>query len=393
MKKLFAGDLWPMLTTESGNARLSRLEARLAVPLDTLIESLVLYDEVVIPTQDFIIIPALTRALGEQVLRELLESHAIKFLRVKKGIVFSTGDGAGVYEVRRKDGQLYPFAADLDWVIRWASQDFARAKDAPSLITAVQKVTSEVDADELVSVIRAESEDDVLGSEAIRELFSLPNGHPRDYPGKPRQMHLYGGPQLPSEYKEIDSFLRLVQSNVELHLAGRMECDDVASATDLDTILEGKFARSGHSEVVSHLFEIANVPDFAPLVRTGQMPVKQLLKLRDSKNGKEFRGWFHENLRDVDAKTISKAYVDLIQEIPAVDSIPGRLLRVLGWTSASAAAGSVAGPVGTVAGAVVGGVGSLLDSFVLSKLRLGGSPKVFLDKLRYQAAKSQKHSG
>ena len=391
MKKLFAGDLWPMLTTESGIKRMTRFESHLTVPLETLIESLVLYDEIVIPTQDFLIIPVLLRAIGENPFRDLLERGAIKFLRMKKGIAFFAGVGARSYYIKKKNGEMLPFAADLDDAIRRACTGApGNAADPAGLIRTLSSITSEILADELQPVFQTESENDVLGSEEIREFFSLPNVHPREYPGKPNMVDFCGGPGVSSEKREINAYLRLVQSNVEVSLADRAGCDDIASATDLDITMAGKFARSGQSDVVSNLLEIADIPNFAPLVRTGQIPMEHLLKLRESKDGKAFRDWFHGNLRTADLKTVSKEYINLIKKIPAVDRIPSRLMRILGWTAVSAAVGTLAGPIGTAAGAVIGVGGGLLDSFVLSRLRLGGSPKVFLDKLRGQVKNSSK---
>ena len=376
-KKLLAADLWPMLTTEHGTVRLNRFQDHLTAPLDRLIESLVLYDEVAIPTQDFIIVPALINALGELGVRQLLESGALRFLRIKKMFAYTSGSGASVISITKPSGEPLPFAQDLDEVLNWIANDCTGSKDPQSFYSLLSSMTSELDAEEFTNIIRDDSEADVLESEQIREIFNLPHAHPREFLATPNKIIMYGGQNMPKENEIVQSYLQLVQSNVELAIADKLDCDDISSATGLDTILGEKFLRSGYSNAASELFDLSDIPDFSPLVRSGELPLNKLISLRNSRDGEEFRKWFHENLSN--GENISKAYVDLIKKISPIDSILGKLLRVLTWTGISAGAGSLAGPVGTIAGAGVGVVGGLFDSFVMNKIQLGGSAKIFLE--------------
>ena len=377
-KRLLSADLWPMLTTEHGSVRLKRFEERLVTPLDRLLESLVLYDEVVIPTQDFLIIPALINALGASSVCQLLDSGAIRLLRIKKMFAFTAGSGASVFTITRPSGKKHPFAQELDEILYWIAKDCVGSGDSKTFHTLLSSITTELDAEKFTSVIRDESESDVLQSAQIRDLFELPCTHPRDLPAPPNMVIMYGGPEMESENKLVQSYLRLVQSNVEVAIAAELDCNDISTATALDTILAEKFARSGYSDVISELYDLSDVPDFPPLIRARKFPLHTLIALRNSKDGEEFRKWFHENLSD--GNSIAKAYVDLIKKVSPVDSVPAKILRVLVWTGISAGAGTVAGgPVGTMAGVGVGLAGGLLDAFAMNRLRLGGSAKVFLE--------------
>lgn len=381
MKKLLAGNLWPMLTTEPGQVRLQRLQSELITPLDRLIECLILYDEVVLPTQDMIIIPALINVLGEDSVRQLMDSGALKFLRVKRGFAYVPGKGVAVIEVVNPNGQKPPDSKDLEELVAWIATMCTGSKNPTGFLKSLLYITSEVDADEFETVIRDESEADVINSAAIRDLFGLPDMHPKDLPAKANTMMLYGGPEFADENPVIMSYLSLVQTNVEAALATRAECHDVFSATGLDTLLAEKFARAGHVDASNQVQLLSDIPDFAPIVRGGELPMQKLIKLRNSKHGEEFRLWFHEAVEN--GEDISKAYVDLIQQVHPTDSIPGKLTRIAVWTGTSTAVGTMVapGPVGTVGGAVVGAVGGLFDAFVMDKIRLGGSAKVFLEKM------------
>lgn len=384
MKKLFAGDLWPLFTTSSGNDRLKNLENNFTDPLETLIESLILYDKIVVPTQDFIVIPAFISALGEDSFRSLIECGAIEFLRLNRIIGFESGKGAALFKLQKREGQPHPFAADLDWVIDWAVKAFVPTQDPKCLISAISNTVTEIEEDGIHPVLRKESEDDILESEETRELFSLPKIHPRDFSVEENKVIFYSNSGQDSSFQTVNSYLRLVQTNVELYMSNWIGCDDIASAANLDSILTNKHLRSQHKEAMSNLMEINRIPDFAPNVRNGTIPLHQIIKLRDSKHCGGFRTWFHENINSASTKEIAQNYIDLLSSTSVFEKIPNKILRVIVWTSASTAAGLVAaGPVGTAVGAAVGFSGGLFDAFVMDKLGTKGSPKVFLDKLRH----------
>lgn len=367
-----------MLTTESGNARLARFTSTMTPALHALIENLILYEELVVPTQDFLIIPALHRALGEPSLRALLESRAIRFCRMKGMIAFSPTAGLFPGAINRSDGQTYPFAADIDWTVAWACNDFARATDPDPLVSAIHSVTTEVESTMVVSSISSEVTADLIDSAELRNCFGLPADWRRpELPGN--TVHLYGGPTIPSAHPEIDAVLAAAQCNAEIDLANRAKCNDIASATPLDAVLRAKTRREGRHEIGAALLDVADLPNFAPLVLDGRFPLSDLLKLRESRDAKEFRRFFHDNFDSPDTKDITDAYYALLRDVRDLDSTAGRILRALFWTGASTAAGLTAGGA---LGAAVGVAGSLVDSFLVSKIRLSGSPKLFLDRLR-----------
>lgn len=379
MRQILAADLWPMLTTEDGTTRLNRFQRVLAPKVDRLIESIVLYDRVVIPTQDFLLIPGLINSIGEAAVRDLLASGGVEFLRAKGSVVFAGRDGAVTIAIYDRNGVPKEFAKDLDQLLAWIARDCTGTNDPASFEELLTKATVEVDLADFNEVFRGDSEEDAADP-VIQELFGLPASAPADYDVPSNKHILYGGPDLPGEYPVVESYLRLVQTNLEAALAAKRDCEDVSTATDLDQVLIERFARKAPHEVADRLYELADIPDYGGAVRSGVIDLKEILRLRESADGTEFRSWFHKSLES--GADIAKAYVDLLRTVDGMDSAKGRILRILGLTAASTAAGTIsAGPVGAAAGAAVGAAGGILDAFALPRIRRGGSAKLFLEKL------------
>ena len=198
--------------------------------------------------------------------------------------------------------------------------------------------------------------------------------------------HLYGGPALPSAHPKVDAILAAAQSNAEIDLANRARCDDIRSSTPIDSLLRAKTKREGRSAIGATLFDVANVPDFAPLVLNGSVPVSQLLRLRESRDAKEFRRLFHESFQSANIQDVTEAYYALLGRVDQLHSPAGKILRCLVWTAASTGTGLLAGgPAGAAIGAATAFAGTLVDSFLVSRIRLRGSPKLFLDSVRVAA--------
>jgi hypothetical protein len=386
MKRILASNLWPMLTSESGNTRLARMLEQVEPSVKALLEALVLYDEVVLPTQDFTAVPALITLLGEHEFRAVLDSGALRFVRVQGTMVLGAS-GLEQARVYRENGEPHPFAADLDWTLQWACDDFARALNPREMAKAIELVTSELSAGDVVNAIKAEVAADLTNSSALRDALGAPAVDFRRL--RADQVHLYGGPRLPSEVPGVDAFLRAAQCNAEMHIATQSGCDDIASSTEIDAVIRAKLSRGPHGDVGERLLEIASVPDFAALILAGEVPLSAILKLRASRDGVAFRKWLHESIVSTDTVEIAKAYAGLLRNTDVVDGGKGRVVRALLWTAVSAPTGLAAGGLaGLAIGAAAGLATSLVDSFVVSKVRLQSSPLVFLDRLRETAKRS-----
>ncbi len=82
-----------------------------------------------------------------------------------------------------------------------------------------------------------------------------------------------------------------------------------------------------------------------------------LIKLTRSRNGREFRRWFHSHCRG-DTQSVAKAFVEVLQHVPRVRSLPS---RVIGFVLTKAV-GAIPG-----AGALLGLTASGVDSFFVER--------------------------
>jgi hypothetical protein len=109
------------------------------------------------------------------------------------------------------------------------------------------------------------------------------------------------------------------------------------------------------------------VPDVGEALLVGAVSVRELLRLSESTDGRQFRDWFHENCRSNTIVT-AREYTKLLKETPKIQSVPSKVLRFIATT----ALGSVP-YLGTAAGAI--------DSFFIERWLRGASPKYFLDAI------------
>src|SRR5215510_11932660 len=96
---LLAANLWSVYNFGNPNDRYDKFLARGRPAFKSLIESILLYDKVVIPTQDFLSLAILVGVLGERAILDMLESDRIKFLRLKGALTY-VGNGGGIQAIQ-----------------------------------------------------------------------------------------------------------------------------------------------------------------------------------------------------------------------------------------------------------------------------------------------------
>src|SRR5438105_2130192 len=87
--QILACDLWVMFTYAGGDERLSGFLERSTPAFKHLAESMILYESVTVPTQDFLTLSALISRLGERPVIDLLESGTLRFLRLNGGLAYA----------------------------------------------------------------------------------------------------------------------------------------------------------------------------------------------------------------------------------------------------------------------------------------------------------------
>jgi hypothetical protein len=88
-----------------------------------LIESILLHDKAVVPTEDFLSLTAIVDVLGDRAAIALMESGALSFLRVR-GFLTYVGGGGGLLDASfpfKGDGSdATAVGADIPDAIHWA---------------------------------------------------------------------------------------------------------------------------------------------------------------------------------------------------------------------------------------------------------------------------------
>lgn len=381
-RNVFAANLWFLFDFGPTNERYHNFLANGLPSLKMLIESILLHDQIVIPTQDFMVLQLLRSQLTERDLFEMLETDCVRFFRFKGMLAYSGGQlGSGIqpFRISRKgatklddESKGRPFSGPTELAIEWAiSSNKEKPKDS-KLANLVLERTDEITAESIVEQIRHETYVDVLNSDYLCSLFALRNRDMNKLASiKHNELRCmerhYSGRWIGDE---VDIVLTLAQTNLELYMAEASGCIDSSTASPVGHLIKAKaertFSNKSAFQDFATLKEIADIPDIGEGVMQKNLSVKRLLKLRQSTKGEMFRRWFHENCRDNPTQT-AKEFISLVNEIPGIQHTPVKILRFIVTSLLS-------GPFAPIVGAI--------DSFVIDRLFRGSSPKYFIEDLR-----------
>ena len=374
--RLFAGNMWPVYNFDDANVRYRKFCARARPAFKTMLEGVLLHEEIVIPTDDFLSLTGLVGVLGESAILALIEAGCLRFLRAKGALAY-IGNGAGLryFEIASSEGTEHSFCAPLDAAIDWALRGLDKPPNSPKLRDAVIQVTRELSLGEIEQEVRHETYMDVLKSPHLRQFFALRNHDLDQLAGiGPKNVQIHGGPDSNWQGDEIGVVLALAATNLELRMLQLAECSDASTASPVGHLLRAKAERCCGEHASSGfavLREIANLPDIGESILQGSTAVDRLIRLRQSRNVEQFRCWFHENCRS-DPLGTAREYAKLLEEVPPVRSLPARVLRFIITATLGLLPGGTL--IGTAAGAI--------DSFLLDGWFSGHSPKLFIDDLR-----------
>jgi hypothetical protein len=347
-----------------------------------LVESILLHDRIVVPTQDMMSLALLLGGFGEDSVIALLQSGHLRFARYKGALCY-VGNGTGLahYMVQTEDGrEVIRLGTPLDETIDWLIDALpVKPSDRRRLLQLVIDATDEVDAPPNDEAIQSETYGDILDSTDLRNRFALRNTDMNHLVGvAPNEVRIYPGPDYgENEGDEIDTILRLAMTNIELLLAARLGCEDLSTSNPVGHVLKAKVQRAGESaEGFATLREIAGIPDLGAAVLDHDVSVDRVLRLRHSRHAGQFRSWFHENCRTDPTRT-AREYVGLLRSESWLQSGTARTIRFI-VTNAIGLTSAIDPIAGTLAGLAAGAI----DQFALDKLRIGRSPKFFIESLR-----------
>jgi hypothetical protein len=357
-----------------------------------LASQLLLYEHILIPTNDFAAVPALINWLGLENFEEALDSKALGFLR-RRGVLGYLSEGNGLNLVGFTDSPENPYR---DWWRRTLFGDISEAVElqlrygAPNLDVVEQdrileKVLMnskavELDNDVFINQVTTASYNDIADTPELLTFFSnlaVKFGHKAGDALAMNRLPGIGRGQMLTEAEgvaqdPIQLVLKVGEVNMQLVLA------DFAGGTDLhvspgaEQILRQKLVRagliSGMSEGFARILKLKKIPDIRVAVQSGSLTLEDIWDFRRRRVAKRFRKWLSE-AKIEEADDLERLYVESLENSSFVDSLPSRIIRFVVTTAAG-----VANPI------VGGGVG-IADSFFVSRFLGGYHPKLMFDRL------------
>lgn len=381
-RRVLCANMWSIWNYGNPNERYQKFLLRGRPEFKSFIENILLYDEIYVPTQDYLSLTILLGVLGEHTINQLISSKTLKFVRVKGSFCYY-GNGGGIQTTEvlspKENGKKDAFCSDIEYAVDWAIKGLDESIKDKMLTQRIIDNSIEVNLESIQEMIKNETYEDVKSSVDLQDFFALSNSDLNRLNGiNPNEVRTYGGKDADSwKGDEIDTYLLLNNTNLELKLMEISNCDDMGTSNPLGHLLKAKFARDKKLNEKKYnsltvLREISNIPDFGEALLNKEMDFSDLIKLKMSNKGYEFREWFHNNCQG-DTIEITKEYIKLFEEIPKTKLLSVRILRFLIATGLSFIPGT---------GGLIGTGASLVDSFFVDKWAKGNSPKFFIDALK-----------
>ena len=380
MKKVLHGNLSCLADYGSPDRRAQTFLRGGRPPMKSLIESIFLFDQIVIPTNDYMPLSLLIGVLGERTVRQLLDEDILKFARFKQSIAYA-GGGVGIallnlYNPDRKTPKY--FSAPTDEAVRNAvGATVAKDKNGLSRLAFQGTVEFELQTADHAFADAVYNETgqnlSIMSYPLHADLKRLPGVTNTDVRG-------LSGVWEPGQDDDVFQILRVAQACMESVAAVATECDDVYTADQVSQLYKSGLSRLArrldYGSQYTELREIAELPDIAELALADKTKLQDILKLRNSSSGFAFRKWFHENCMG-DPTNTAKEYASVLKEIPKVQSAPIKTIRFL----ATAAVGVAVLPLDPMFGLGATTVAGSVDAFLVDRVFKGASPKIFIERL------------
>lgn len=382
MRRLLATDfgIWPafkdlhVLSDAMVNSRSHRA---------ALANYLILYDQIVIPTGNFQILPVLRLILGEDIFSELISRKIIVLARYDQWFGYhGSGEGLSPFSISAPEERDRPHDLGLAY---FRSAELAinaaikstRPETSGPQVAALNELlisnTLELELSKVAKNLREVTHADINGSPYLRVMLGLGKAN---FAGKVRgsqknSITVYN-PHLPfagtKAERSIQAVLRVAFENFVLSLAAATEASEIAGDVDTLSVIRAKGQRRGMTlsqcKAFSKMQQISSVPDIGEAFAIGELSPRRLLDLRDAKKTQELRKWFDSN--STDEQDIVEAYVASLGEKSFVERLPFKSLRFAVTTTL--------GAFEPISGTALG----FIDNFLVSKWGQQKSPKLFM---------------
>lgn len=396
MRKVLATDLsiWPDSAPEKV---LSVMMANSGIKIK-LANYLLLYDQIVIPSGNLLIVQVLRQILGEGIFDDLIRNHIIIFARYSKWIGYAPrGLGLTIYSDRSNN--KFPLLSDayflsseeaIDTVFRNGIIQTGIYRSSV-LKPLILENTIDIDVDPWFRSLKDETHKDINESPYLREHlgFNRKGQKLNELKGIKNTQFRIHGLHTESAIKKgaIDILLDVAFENFLLRFSSALDVSEITADSASLSLLRAKSCRAGiPTEQISSFVKIQgleNIPDIGTAFSHNQISIESILKLRESSSAIAFRAWLSQSaVNNNNAENILSNYMDTITAIPKIDSIPYKLLRFVG-TSLASILGDNLNITSTAA--------SLLDNFVLNKWFPNKSPRFFIEDIKSLSVKDNKN--
>lgn len=373
MLKVLAGDLSAIFNIDGlhGQRYLDR-KPKIA---QSVCEQLILHDQVIIPTNDYLTAAALIILLGESTVIELLEADRLRFIRLRGLFGYVRGEESdGTISTLHDPERRRPQDSSIEASIYAGLSTIQPSiKESEKLALLLANHSNEMELSQIVDAIRDHAYADFRHTHLWNSAYAHKKPGMFKLPGAGKNTVTMLGPTTDSSSKPIDALLALTLSNIELYLSKQFSCVSMSTGSPIGDCLDIKSRFSskehlGRKRLWSFL-EVASVPNLAAVTLADQSKYSDVLKLTRSRNARVFREWFHQNAVLTDEE-IRARYVDLLHEVPWAQTAPIKALRFaitnmlnLKFPGADK-------------------ITSTVDTFIIDKALKGNSAKYFVENLR-----------
>ena len=363
-----------------------------------ILENLLFYNRLIVPTIDFSIIVPLVHWLGVPILNEIITGEAISFVRTSGSLAYA-GNGVGLQMMEIRPGK--GMAEKEPW---WVKVNRCSPKEAVALqlhnrlsglneglIDTLGKLVEVCTVDtalpEFNEKVMNETYRDIQGSRVLADDFFKRNPSintialnklPGVEPNQIRVFSLLPKPAVAGD--EIDTTLRIGMLNLEAYLAEEAGARDMVTDRNYGQVLRAKAERYTGGRIAqasfSSLLGIEDVPDIVPAIMGGEVDVSKVWEFRNKRTATEFREWF-DQIGPTNPETMASEYVKSLKSAGFWSSWKGKALRFI---TLQAIAGALAQQSGGASFIASFGL-SAIDCFLLDRIRLGFRPRYFVDEL------------
>jgi hypothetical protein len=392
MRKILATDfsIWPM--AEHPNPPVSDVILHSPEHWESLANYLLLYDQIIIPTGNFQIIPTLRMMFGEDVFDELVLQKVITFVRYNHWICYGgNGRGLAVFQVsegeKDKDNRLrrlgLGFFKEIDEAIsimlNVSNPDFIK-KGRKFITNLLIDSTSNIDLKSISNDLKNDTYRDIRDSKYLFNLFS-PKKRNFDLDKLPgindnqiRMLALHSEDKGEIISPEITFLLKVAIENFILGIGSFVNATDIVSDNETFNVIKAKGQRFGCTiggrDAFAKIQDISGVPDLGKAFADNSLKSKELLDLRNTASSTSFRNWIGSIDSRASSKEIVERYIESISSVKKHDQFGSKLIRFVItkiWEGIEPISGNVA---------------SIAEAFFLNKLYPNKCPDLFMKKAK-----------